>query len=151
MRERGGGPLMSLCWGGQWEARTHVPEIVIQDLDITIDDFQRREFVVPRRDPAHDENPKHPNTQVRKSVPSDEEIHVPSYPKKLHILVRLASTSYVTSLTILALAFGDIVVNHFCSVTLPLGARFFRVYSRRTERRGRSDTSPYLVEIRGCS
>ena len=37
-----------MCWGGGWEARTHVPEIPIQDLDITMDDLQRREFVVPR-------------------------------------------------------------------------------------------------------
>ena len=43
-----GSGLMALCWGGEWEARTHVPEIPIQDLDITMDDLQRREFVVPR-------------------------------------------------------------------------------------------------------
>ena len=48
------------------------------------------------------------------------------YSKKLHIFVRLASTSWVTSLTILALAFWGIVVNHFCNLTLPLGARVFR-------------------------
>lgn len=38
---------------------------------------------------------------------------VPLYSRKLHMRVRLESTSCVTSLMILALSFGDRVVNHF--------------------------------------
>ena len=34
---------------------THIPEIPIQYFDVTMDDLQRREFVVSRRDPAHEE------------------------------------------------------------------------------------------------
>jgi hypothetical protein len=37
---------------------------------------------------------------------------VPLYSRKLHIRVRLDNTSCVTSLMILALSFGDKVVNH---------------------------------------
>ena len=40
---------------GRRRRRTHVPEIPIQDFDITMDDLQRREFVIPRRDPTHEE------------------------------------------------------------------------------------------------
>ena len=47
-------------------------------------------------------------------------IHVPLYSRKLHILVRLPSTSCVTSLTILPFALGAMVVNHFASLTLPV-------------------------------
>ena len=36
-------------------AGTHVPEIPIQYFDVTMDDLQRREFVVSRRDPTHEE------------------------------------------------------------------------------------------------
>lgn len=43
----------------------------------------------------------------------------PLYSKKLHIRVRRASTSCVTSFTIFAFAFGGIVVNHFARRTLP--------------------------------
>lgn len=43
----------------------------------------------------------------------------PLYSRKLHILVRRASTSCVTSFTILTFVFGAIVVNHFASRTLP--------------------------------
>jgi hypothetical protein len=43
----------------------------------------------------------------------------PLYSSTLHILVRRASTSWVTSFTILAFVFGDIVVNHFASRTFP--------------------------------
>jgi len=38
--------------------------------------------------------------------------HIPLYSRKLHIRVRRARTSCVTSLTILALSFGESVVNH---------------------------------------
>lgn len=38
---------------------------------------------------------------------------IPLYSRKLHILVRLDSTSCVTSLMIFALSLGDSVVNHF--------------------------------------
>jgi hypothetical protein len=37
---------------------------------------------------------------------------MPLYSRKLHIRVRRARTSCVTSLTILALSFGESVVNH---------------------------------------
>lgn len=72
----------------------------------------------------------------------------PLYSKKLHIFVRLASTSCVTSLTILALAFRGIVVNHFCSLTLPFRyrCRFQNGFLRGLY------VSSYLAETRGgCS
>ena len=40
----------------------------------------------------------------------------PLYSRKLHILVRRASTSCETSLMIFAFSFGDKVVNHFASL-----------------------------------
>jgi len=46
-------------------------------------------------------------------------IYTPLYSRKLHIFVRRARTSCVTSFTILALTFGAIVVNHFARRTLP--------------------------------
>ena len=46
-------------------------------------------------------------------------IYAPLYSKKLHILVRRARTSWVTSFTIFDLTFGASVVNHFASRTLP--------------------------------
>jgi hypothetical protein len=42
-----------------------------------------------------------------------QQILLPLYSKKLHIRVRRASTSWETSLTILAFSLGDRVVNHF--------------------------------------
>lgn len=44
----------------------------------------------------------------------------PLYSRKLHMRVRRARTSCVTSLTILAFVFGGSVVNHFASRTLPV-------------------------------
>jgi hypothetical protein len=41
--------------------------------------------------------------------------NIPLYSRKLHMRVRLDSTSCVTSLMILALSFGERVVNHFAS------------------------------------
>lgn len=41
--------------------------------------------------------------------------NAPLYSKKLHIRVLRASTSWETSLMILALSFGESVVNHFAS------------------------------------
>lgn len=46
-------------------------------------------------------------------------IAIPLYSRKLHMRVRRARTSWVTSLTIFALALGGIVVNHFARRTLP--------------------------------
>jgi hypothetical protein len=49
---------------------------------------------------------------------------LPLYSRKLHIRVRLARTSWETSLTILALSLGDNVVNHLakrCSRVSPGG------------------------------
>lgn len=43
----------------------------------------------------------------------------PLYSRKLHILVRLASTSWVTSFTILFFVFAGRVWNHFASLTFP--------------------------------
>jgi hypothetical protein len=40
----------------------------------------------------------------------------PLYSRKLHILVRRASTSWETSLMILAFSLGDSVVNHLASL-----------------------------------
>ena len=47
--------------------------------------------------------------------------YTPLYSRKLHILVRRARTSCVTSFTILALVFGAMVENHFARRTLPDG------------------------------
>ena len=44
------------------------------------------------------------------------EASVPLYSRKLHIRVRRASTSWVTSLMILAFSLGDRVVNHFANL-----------------------------------
>ena len=52
VRKRGGvEDLVCIGKGG----RAHVPEIPIQDFDVTMNDLQRREFVISRRDPAHEE------------------------------------------------------------------------------------------------
>jgi hypothetical protein len=61
--------------------------------------------------------------EVRFQLISAAYPHAPLYSKKLHILVLLASTSCVTSLTIFAFALGGMVVNHFASRTLPVTAR----------------------------
>jgi len=75
---------------------------------------------------SHDQIPQAP----RRDTSSVEEKHtVPLYSRKLHIFVRLASTSCVTSLTILALTFWDIVVNHFCNLTFPSRVSVFRARS----------------------
>ena len=47
--------------------------------------------------------------------------YTPLYSRKLHILVRRARTSCVTSFTILAFVFGAMVENHFARRTLPDG------------------------------
>jgi len=52
-RERGG--VRSRAGVRGWEERTHIPEISIQDFDVTMDDLQCREFVVPRRNSTHEE------------------------------------------------------------------------------------------------
>lgn len=51
-------------------------------------------------------------------------INRPLYSRKLHIRVRRARTSCVTSLTIFALTLGAIVVNHFAKRTLPIDPSF---------------------------
>ena len=62
--------------------------------------------------------------------------------------VRRASTSWVTSFTIFALALGAIVVNHFARRTLPERTSHFRNLMVLNARLDRSD----LVEIQeGCS
>lgn len=47
--------------------------------------------------------------------------YLPLYSRKLHIRVRRARTSWVTSLTILALVLDGSVWNHFARRTLPVG------------------------------
>ena len=41
---------------GSWVGgRTHIPEIPVQDFDVAVNDLQRRELVVSRRDSTHEE------------------------------------------------------------------------------------------------
>lgn len=58
------------------------------------------------------------------SISKDNHVHSqdsPLYSKKLHILVRLASTNCVTSLTIFAFVLFGSVWNHLASLTFPVG------------------------------
>ena len=61
------------------------------------------------------------STTPRSILDSVFHTYTPLYSRKLHILVRRARTSCVTSFTILALVFGAMVENHFASRTLPDG------------------------------
>jgi hypothetical protein len=60
---------------------------------------------------------KHKNRPEQK--PGAEKVHLPLYSRKLHILVLLANTSWVTSFTILPFAFEDKVWYHLASRTFP--------------------------------
>lgn len=103
-----------------------------------MDDLERYEFVVARGDPADEEQrgvssiddlgvcQKKTAKRSHASCIHDPRLSAkrtrrgsPLYSRKLHMRVRRASTSWVTSLTILALAFGAIVVNHFARRTFP--------------------------------
>jgi len=57
--------------------------------------------------------------QGHKTIITQLSSNIPLYSRKLHIRVRRARTSWVTSFTIFAFTFGAIVVNHFASRTFP--------------------------------
>jgi hypothetical protein len=65
----------------------------------------------------------------------EQEDGSPLYSKKLHILVRLANTSCVTSLTILAFVLLGNVWNHLASLTFPVrvSSVLYRHDETRTE------------------
>src|ERR1700735_2424273 len=54
----------------------------------------------------------------------------PLYSRKLHMRVRRARTSWVTSLTIFAFCLGGIVVNHFDKRTLPIDVNMSIRYTK---------------------
>ncbi|KAF5321096.1 hypothetical protein D9619_000776 [Psilocybe cf. subviscida] len=114
---------------------THIAKVTIQYLYVAVDDLQRNQLVVVDADPAHEKqgrvasvhdlgvcvagsqmNASAQNQQVQSPI---DEI-APLYSRKLHILVRRASTSCVTSFTIFALVLGAIVMNHFARRTFPM-------------------------------
>lgn len=121
--------------------KTYVAKVPIQYLDIAMHDLERDELIIHLSDPADEEEggvaavddlrvwfsqhqyqhrsfqslPLQMETKGWKENPQG----APLYSRKLHIRVRRASTSCVTSFTIFAFAFGGIVVNHFARRTLP--------------------------------
>lgn len=113
---------------------TCVAKIPIENLDITMYNFQRDQLVVSRRNGADEEqrgitsvndlgvcvvrlqstpHPSSTNPTLRISQ------NPPLYSRKLHILVRRASTSCVTSLTIFDFCLVGKVWNHLARRTFP--------------------------------
>ena len=113
---------------------THIPKVPVQHLNVTMDNLQHHQLVVALTDSGYEEqrriSPVH-NLRVcaarpgclSESCPSFScmaAYSAPLYSRKLHMRVRRASTSWVTSFTIFALAFWDIVVYHFERRTFPI-------------------------------
>ena len=100
-------------------AATHIPKVPVQHLNVTMDNLQHHQLVVALTDSGYEEqrriSPVH-NLRVcaarpgclSESCPSFSYMtaySAPLYSRKLHMRVRRASTSWVTSFTIFALAF----------------------------------------------
>jgi hypothetical protein len=93
-------------------------------------DLQRHQLIVFRPNSAYEEQrgiaPVYHFGVYSRSLKKPEHIGgrgrgvSPLYSRKLHILVRRARTSCVTSLTIFVFALGGMVVNHFASLTFPI-------------------------------
>lgn len=107
---------------------TDVAKVAVEHLDVSVNDLERHELVVHGADardekergvaPVHDLAICSPTEMVSRHEQLPERCG-PLYSRKLHMRVLRARTSWVTSLTILFLALGAIVVNHFASRTLP--------------------------------
>lgn len=107
---------------------THVPKISVQHLYVSVDDLQRHKLVVRLPDarykeqrgiaPIHDLRVYAKVAIVNKFVTRSKGSR-PLYSRKLHMRVRRARTSWMTSLMILAFCLGGIVTNHFARRTLP--------------------------------
>lgn len=88
-----------------------------------MDDFKGDEFVIGRIASSNEEQRGVTAVDylrvcktIQQSVLTSGEAGLPLYSRKLHILVRRASTSWETSLMILAFSLGESVVNHFASL-----------------------------------
>lgn len=104
----------------------HVAKVAVEDLDVAVDDLERDQLVVVRRDARHKEERRIPpihDLRVWVSGP----VCAPLYSIKLHMRdcvsgaqrTLRASTSCVTSLTIFDLLFWLMVLYHFDMRTLP--------------------------------
>jgi hypothetical protein len=101
----------------------HIPVVLVHLLDIPVNDLQGYKLIICRRTSGDEEErgittvdylriwQRSVSRRDCKSRPNQ-----PLYSRKLHILVRRASTSCDTSLMIFAFSFGDSVVNHFASL-----------------------------------
>lgn len=121
---------------------TYISKVSVQHLHIAVDNLERYQLVVGRANPANEEQrgvspvndlcvcetsrtaPCVSHPHVRHPSQSQEQCDrtqycSPLYSKKLHIRVRRAKTSWVTSFTVLALTFGAMVVNHLARRTFP--------------------------------
>jgi hypothetical protein len=112
----------------KWQTlyETYISKVSIQHLHIAVHNLECNQFIIRRADTTNEEQGRISSIyhlgvygNVSDTLPPDA-IRVPLYSRKLHILVRLPSTSCVTSLTILPFALGAMVVNHFASLTLPV-------------------------------
>lgn len=104
---------------------THVSKVTVQHFHVSVDNFECHQFVILWTNTANKEewsiSPIDHLCVFENKIISPAIWHrqVPLYSRKLHIRVRRASTSCVTSFTILAFVFGGSVVNHLASRTLP--------------------------------
>lgn len=112
-----------------FHCNTYVSKISIQNLYIAVHNFERDKLIILGTDATNKEQGGISSIddlgvcfvcQLGQSRCDVSKINMPLYSRKLHILVRLPSTSCVTSLTILLFCFGAIVVNHFANLTLPI-------------------------------
>lgn len=106
----------------------HVAVVLVHLLNVSVDDFQSDELIVLRGTSSNEEErgitPVDYFRICRSVLAAGREMRAtpcpPLYSKKLHILVRRASTSCETSLMIFPFSFGESVVNHFASLCGPL-------------------------------
>src|SRR5579863_5575364 len=107
---------------------THVPKISVEYLHVSVDYLQRDKLVVRLANPRYKEQRGiapiydlrvYPKAAAVNKFETKRKGSRPLYSRKLHMRVRRARTSWVTSLTILAFCLGGIVTNHFARRTLP--------------------------------
>jgi hypothetical protein len=114
-------PAFHLWQGSSYLA--HIAIVFVHLLDIPVDDLQGYKFIICRCTSGDEEEGSITTVDYLRiwqrsfSKRSVKPRHnQPLYSRKLHILVRRASTSCETSLMIFAFSFGDNVVNHFASL-----------------------------------
>jgi hypothetical protein len=101
----------------------HIAVVFVHLLDISVNDLESYKFVIRRGTSGNEEKGSITAVDYLRVCkicfsqrPCKRRSIQPLYSRKLHILVRRASTSCETSLMIFAFSFGDSVVNHFASL-----------------------------------